>query len=184
MRHLPVAVTLAVVMPARAAAEMQGVLVSARASHDVGGAFVPETESGVGVGGGVAVLFGSSNRPWEAGLEANIAGYESSADGDPILVAALTIGRRFHWGDAARPRHLYVGTGWGGVFLAGDDEAAVPVKVAVGLNLGQGRAIGADVSLFNRLTLIHQGDFPGLHAINSTGLQVAIRFGRQGSPRK
>jgi hypothetical protein len=177
MRRLLVAVALGVAMPAAAAAEIQGLLLSARASHDVGGAFVPETESGVGAGGGVSVLFGPRNRPWEAGLEANIAGYESSGDGDPILVAALTIGRRFHWGAAARPRYLSVGTGWGGVFIAGNDEAAVPLKVAVGLNLGHG-AIGADVSLFNRLTLIHQGDFPGLHVINSTGIQMAVRFGR------
>jgi hypothetical protein len=178
MTHRLLATCVLALVPAATAAEVQGLLVSVRASHDVGGAFVPETESGVGLGGGVSLLFGPRSRPWEAGLEANIAGYESSADGDPILVVAATIGRRFLWGAPARTRYVSVGTGWGGVFLTGNDEAAVPVKVAVGLNLGQGRAMGADLSLFNRLTLIHQGDFPGLHVINSTGLQVAVRFGR------
>jgi hypothetical protein len=177
MRRALLAV-FALLAPAAAAAEMQGVLVAVRASRDVGKAYVPRTESGIGVGAGISLVFGSRSRPWEAGVEANIAGYESSGDGDPILVAALTIGRRFLWGDPERSRYLYVGTGWGGVFLTGNDEAAVPVRVAIGLQLGRGRALGADLSLYNRLTLIPMGDFPGGDVINSTGIQVAIRFGK------
>jgi hypothetical protein len=164
---------------ATASADFRGVLVSGRLSYDVGNAYVPDTASGVGGGVGLRFLLGGRDHPLELGLELNLAGYESSGDGDAILTVSATIAWRRYLaaeGDGARP-YWSVGTGWGGVFIAGSDEAAVPLRIALGISLARRNGIGLDVAVFNRLTLIPMGDFPGTKLINGTGIELAIRFG-------
>jgi hypothetical protein len=178
MRLIPLA--LAACLPvATASADFQGVLASGRVCYDVGNAYVPDTESGVGGGVGLRFLLGGRDRPLELGAEVNLAGYESSGDADPILTISATIAWRHYLraeGEGARP-YWSVGTGWGGVFIAGSDEAAVPLRIALGLSLARQSGVGLDVAVFNRLTLIPMGDFPGTKVIDGTGVEVAIRFG-------
>lgn len=170
---------------ATASADFRGVLVSGHVSYDIGNAYVPDTERGAGGGVGLRFLLGGRDHLLELGAEANLAGYESSGDGDPILTVFATIAWRRYLraeGQGARP-YFSLGTGYGGVGIAGNDEAAVPLRAALGLSLARQSGVGLDLALFNRLTLIHMGDFPGGKVINGTGIELAIRFGGKAAGR-
>jgi len=101
------AAVAAMIAPLPARGELLSVSVAARASRDVGAAFVSGTESGPGGGIGVRASFGGDDVRWEPELSIDVAGYSGEADGDPIFQGAFIVSRRafffFHEDAGARP---------------------------------------------------------------------------------
>jgi hypothetical protein len=161
-------------------ADVLAVAVAARVSRDVGTVFVSGTESGPGGGIGVRASFGDDDVRWEPELSIDVAGYSGEGDGDPIFQGAILVSRRafffFHGDRGARP-WWSVGAGVGGLAIAGGG-AIFPARVALGVSLAPDSDLGIEASVFNRFTLTSRSGDPSTEYINSTGVEIAVRFGR------
>jgi hypothetical protein len=178
LRVLSLAAAVAIASPP-ARAEPPSFAVALRAAHDFGTLFVSGTESGPGGGIGVRASFGDDYVRWEPELSIDVAGFEGEGDGDPIVQGTFMLSRRaffFYDDEGARP-WWSIGAGVGGVAIAGGG-AAFPVRVALGVSLAPGSSLGLEASVFNRFTLVSTGGDPGTEYINSTGVEIAVRFGR------
>lgn len=159
-------------------AEILSLSVAARVSRDVGTVFVSGTESGPGGGIGVRASFGDDDVRWEPELSIDVAGYSGEGDGDPIFQGALIVSRRaFFFRDDAGARPWWsLGAGVGALGIAGA-AAIFPVRVALGVSITPDSALGLEASVFNRFTLTSRRGDPSTEYINSTGVEIAIRFG-------
>jgi hypothetical protein len=180
--RLSVAVLAAVLVTTAAVpstAELLSISVAARASRDVGTVFVSGTESGPGGGIGVRASFGDDDVRWEPELAIDVAGYSGEGDGDPIFQGAFIVSRRaFFFGDGAGPRPWWsLGAGVGGLAIAGG-AAAFPIRAALGVSIAPDSSLGLEASVFNRFTLTSRSGDPSTEYINSTGVEIAVRFGR------
>ena len=171
-------ISAALLIPRPARAEMLSVSVAARASRDVGTVFVSGTESGPGGGIGVRASFGDDDVRWEPELSIDVAGYSGEGDGDPILQAAILVSRRaFFFRDDAGARPWWsLGAGVGGLGIAGA-VAAFPIRAALGVSIAPDSDVGLEASVFNRFTLTSRRGDPSTEYINSTGVEIAVRFG-------
>ena len=166
--------------PAAARADMLSLSVAARASQDIGTTFVTGTESGPGGGIGVRAPFGDDSVRWEPELSVDIAGFSGEGDGDHIVQGTFLISRRafFFYDDAGGRPWWSIGTGVGGVW-GPRGGAAFPIRVAIGVSLATDSPLGLEASIFNRFALVSiGGDSGGSGYINSTGVEIAVRFGR------
>lgn len=161
--------------PAPAAAESSFSL-GAKATYDAGTRFVSGVQSGIGAGTALRLTFGGERQRWELALDADIAGFQGEGDGDPILQLAASLARRGYFGDerGAQP-YWFAGAGVGVLGLAGGG-AAFPLRVGLGISVGAD--LGLDFAVFNRFTPIVGSGDPALDFINSTGVEVSLRFGR------
>ena len=174
---LPAALAL---LPAIAQADVRSLALAARASHDVGTVFVTGTESGWGGGISARLSFGGDAVRWEPEVALDFAGYPAPGDGDPIVQGTILLSRRAFFSrdtDVARP-WWSVGAGAGVLRIAGVG-GAFPFRAALGLSLGTRSLVGLDASVFNRFTLTTTEREPGTEYVNATGVELAIRFGRQ-----
>lgn len=172
------AALLAAPLPARA--DMLGVSVAGRVSRDVGTVFVSGTESGPGGGIGVRGSFGDDDVRWEPEISIDVAGYSGEGDGDPIFQGALLVSRRaffFFGGDRGARPWWSIGAGVGGLAIAGGG-AIFPVRAALGVSIAPESDLGFEASVFNRFTLTSRSGDPSTEYINSTGVEIAVRFGR------
>ena len=173
------ALVFAACAPALASAEMRSLALAARVNRDVGTVFVSGTESGPGGGIGARLSFGDDDVRWEPEVNLDVAGFTGEGDGDPIVQGTILVSRRaffFHDGAGARP-WWSIGAGAGMVAIAGA-AAAFPVRVALGVSLAPGSSLGLEASLFNRFTLTSRSGDPSTEYVNSTGVELAVRFGR------
>jgi hypothetical protein len=161
-----------------ASADLASVIVAARASRDIGTVFVSGTESGPGGGIGVRASFGDDDVRWEPELSIDVAGYTGEGDGDPIFQGAILISRRafFFYDDRGARPWWSLGAGVGGLAIAGGG-AIFPARIALGVSLAPDSSLGLEASVFNRFTLTSRSGDPATEYINSTGVEIAIRFG-------
>ena len=171
------ALLVASASPARA--EVLSFAVAARASQDVGTTFVTGTETGPGGGIGVRASFGDDDVRWEPEISVDVAGFSGEGDGDAIVVGTFLISRRafFFYDDRGARPWWSVGAGVGGVAVAGGG-AAFPARIALGVSLAPDSDLGLEASVFNRFTLVSTSGDRGRGYINSTGVEIAVRFGR------
>jgi hypothetical protein len=180
MHRIPPLVAAALLicsLPARA--DVLSVAVAARVSRDVGTVFVSGTESGPGGGIGVRASFGDDDVRWEPELSIDVAGYSGEGDGDPILAGTILVSRRafFFYGDRGARPWWSLGAGVGALGIAGA-AAAFPVRAAIGVSIAPDSDLGIEASVFNRFTLTSRSGDPSTEYINSTGVEIAVRFGR------
>jgi hypothetical protein len=161
--------------PARA--DVLDIIVAGRASQDFGTTFVTGTESGPGAGLGLRASFGDDDVRWEPEVSIDVTGFDGEVDGDPIVEALFLISRRsfFFYGDRGGRPWWSIGAGVGGV-LGARGGAAFPARVAIGVSLAPASSVGLEASIFNRFTLVSTSSEHGY--INSTGVEIAVRFGR------
>lgn len=164
-------------VPARA--DVQSLVVAGRVSRDVGTVFVSGTESGPGGGIGARLSYGDDFVRWEPEVSVDIAGFKGEGDGDPILQAYVLVSRRqfFFYDDRGARPWWSVGAGVGALAVAGG-AATFPVRVALGVSLAPDSNVGLEASIFNRFTLTSRSGDPSTEYINSTGVEIAVRFGR------
>jgi hypothetical protein len=173
------AISAAFLVPRPAGAELLSASVAARVSRDIGTVFVSGTESGPGGGIGVRASFGDDDVRWEPELSIDVAGYAGEGDGDPIFQGSFIVSRRaffFHDDAGARP-WWSLGAGVGGLAIAGGG-AIFPVRFALGVSIAPDSSLGLEASVFNRFTLTSRSGDPSTEYINSTGVEIAVRFGR------
>jgi hypothetical protein len=168
----------AVLAPSLAAAEMRSLSLAARVNRDVGTVFVSGTESGPGGGIGVRLSFGDDDVRWEPEAGLDLAGYSGQGDGDPIVMGTVMVSRRafFSSDDTGARPWWSIGAGAGMVAIAGA-AAGFPVRVALGVSLAPRSPVGLEASVFNRFTLTSKSGDPSTEYINSTGVELAVRFG-------
>lgn len=134
-----------------------------------------------GVETGVGLLAEAIAYPWDGrgfglGPSAQVGGYASAGDGDPIAFTTLEV--RCHSVSEVPTRpYLQLGTGAGVALTTSIHDAAVPVQMEVGLERQLGRFIGGFGLRERFVGLIGSGD-PGLEAFNSVQLVLGVRLGR------
>ena len=179
VRRILAAVLLVGLAPQPAGADLRSVALAVRRGWDVGSVAVPGTDQGLGLGASLRVALGDTRGAWEFGVEADIAGYSGSADGDPILHLTVVASRRWDFGAPADSSRAYcsIGGGFGlqGIAAGG---SVFPVRAALGLALFASRDVGLDVALYERFAPVHSGGDPAFEFVNSVGLELALRFGR------
>lgn len=162
-----------------ASAQMRSFSVAGRVSHDVGTVFVSGTESGPGGGIGARVSFGDDDVRWEPEVSIDVAGFKGAGDGDPIFQGTFLVARRaffFLDDEGARP-WWSLGAGVGGLAIAGGG-AAFPARFALGVSLAPRSSLGLEASVYNRFVFISTGRNEARAYINSTGVEIAVRFGQ------
>jgi hypothetical protein len=175
---LAAGLAIAGAVPVRA--DVQSFSVAARVSRDIGTVFVSGTESGPGGGIGVRASFGDDDVRWEPELAIDVAGFTGEGDGDPIVQGAILVSRRqffFFAGDRGARPWWSVGAGVGGLAIAGGG-AIFPARLAFGVSLAPDSDLGIEASVFNRFVLTSKRGDPSTEYINSTGVEIAVRFGR------
>jgi hypothetical protein len=164
----------AAALPAQA--EFQSVLPAAALSRDAGGAFVPGSDSGLGLGLALRARFGDARVQWEWGGELAVAGYATEADSDPILQLTASLARRQALGDSGRFFWL-AGVGAGVVGIGGSG-AAFPLRLGLGAAIWRDKPVGLELTAFDRLAVFVSEGNPSVDTINGLGVELAVRFGR------
>jgi hypothetical protein len=163
-----------------ASAELRGLAVAARVNHDVGTIFVSGTEKGPGGGVALRLSFGDDDVRWEPEVAIDVAGFSGEGDGDPIFMGTLILARKsyFGYGGRAGARTWWsLGAGAGALAIGGGG-AVFPARIALGVTLAPDSDFGLELSAFNRFALTSTGGDPSTEYINSTGVELAVRFGR------
>lgn len=178
MRRASPLLCLLLLVPARPArAEFRSVVPALGVVRDRGSAFVPGSESGLGVNAALRARFGGERVQWELGGEIAIAGYATEADGDPILQMAATVARREALGESGRFFWM-AGVGAGSASLGGSG-AAFPLRLGAGMALGRrDAAVGLELTAFDRLVVFVGDGERRTDTLNGLGVELALRLGR------